>query len=76
MADEPTGNLDTRTSCEVIELFRRLNREIELTVILVTHDLEVARSAERGILLRDGQVICDTQSVEQAATALATSPLP
>ncbi len=70
MGDEPTGNLDTRTSREVIELFAKLNAEQHLTVILVTHDLNIARNARRNIVLRDGSVICDTLKHDEAAAAL------
>ncbi|MCC6508678.1 MAG: ABC transporter ATP-binding protein [Pirellulaceae bacterium] len=70
MGDEPTGNLDTRTSREIIELFRKLNEEHNLTVILVTHDLAVARTARRTLVLRDGAVVCDTTDTNQAAMAL------
>ncbi len=70
MGDEPTGNLDTKTSREVIDLFARLNVEQNLTVILVTHDLHVARNAKRNIVLRDGNVICDTMDHEEAAQAV------
>ncbi|MCC6494501.1 MAG: ABC transporter ATP-binding protein [Pirellulales bacterium] len=70
MGDEPTGNLDTRTSREVIEMFRRLNQENGLTVILVTHDQAVARNARRSIVLRDGEIICDTTDFHQAQDAL------
>ncbi|NOY42549.1 MAG: ABC transporter ATP-binding protein [Planctomycetes bacterium] len=74
MADEPTGNLDTRTSAEVIELFQQLNQEQEITVILVTHDQDVARNAKRTIVLRDGLVIEDTTDFEQALQALHSHP--
>src|SRR5207248_6412235 len=60
MCDEPTGNLDTRTAREVIHLFRTLNETGGLTVILVTHDQDIARSARRVIVLRDGAVVEDT----------------
>jgi ABC-type lipoprotein export system ATPase subunit len=70
MGDEPTGNLDTRTSREVIELFKRLNVEQNLTVILVTHDLAVARNTNRNIVLRDGLVIADTTDHEKASEAV------
>ncbi len=73
MGDEPTGNLDTRTSREVIELFRKLNDERSLTVILVTHDVSVARNARRNIVLRDGKIIADTQDHEAASLALKNS---
>ncbi len=56
LADEPTGNLDTARSREIGELLRQLNREEGLTVILVTHNLELARTADRIIELRDGQL--------------------
>lgn len=70
MGDEPTGNLDSKTSREVIELFEKLNREKNLTVILVTHDLAVARNARRNIVMRDGAVVCDTTDSEEAAEAV------
>ncbi len=70
LADEPTGNLDSKTSREVIALFRQLNEEEQLTVILVTHDLAVARHADRNIVLRDGLIVCDTTDSEEAANAL------
>ena len=66
MGDEPTGNLDSKTSREVIELFKRLNEESKITAILVTHDHAVARHARRAILLRDGSVFADTTDVDQA----------
>ncbi len=70
MGDEPTGNLDSKTSREVIELFRNLNEQNRLTVILVTHDLAVARHATRNIVLRDGRVIHDGSDHAVAAQAL------
>lgn len=70
MGDEPTGNLDTKTSREVIGLMEQLNRERELTIILVTHDQEVARYARRTIVLRDGTVICDTDDFDEALESL------
>ncbi len=73
MGDEPTGNLDSRTSREVIEMFRRLNEERNLTVILVTHDVSVARHARRNIVLRDGKIIADTTDHDAAALALKNS---
>ena len=70
MGDEPTGNLDSRTSRDVISLFRQLNEEENLTVILVTHDQNVARNAKRTLVMRDGEIVCDTTDFEQAAAAL------
>lgn len=73
MGDEPTGNLDSRTSREVIDLFRQLNEQNQLTVILVTHDLSVAKNARRNIVLRDGKILADTTDHEAAAVALRSS---
>jgi ABC-type lipoprotein export system ATPase subunit len=56
LADEPTGNLDSRTSEEILQMFRRLNEEEGLTVILVTHDSHVAEHAKRVIRIRDGLI--------------------
>ncbi len=70
MADEPTGNLDTRTSQEIIQLFRKLNSEFQLTVIIVTHDMEVARQARRILVLVDGEIAIDTTDSEAAEVVL------
>jgi ABC-type lipoprotein export system ATPase subunit len=56
-ADEPTGNLDSRTSEEILDLFQRLNRENGITIILVTHDPEVARHARRTLYIQDGMIV-------------------
>lgn len=70
MADEPTGNLDSRTSRDVIELIEQLNQEAGLTVILVTHDQEIARHARRIIMLHDGHIVQDTNDFDQALQSL------
>ncbi len=70
MADEPTGNLDTRTSKEIMELFRELNAKKGITVILVTHDQEIARNAKRVVVLRDGEVVEDTTNFTSALQTL------
>ena len=57
LADEPTGNLDSKTTVEIIKLLRSLNAEKKLTIIMVTHDMEQARDADRVIRLVDGQVV-------------------
>ena len=59
LADEPTGNLDTRTSVEVLEIFQRLQQERGITVILITHDPQVAEHASRLISVRDGRIVSD-----------------
>lgn len=70
LADEPTGNLDSRTGSDVLKLFHRLNRENGLTVIIVTHDHHVARAARRQIVLRDGNILVDTTDAEVAIKAI------
>ncbi len=62
LADEPTGNLDSRTSAEIIRLFWELNQNEHITVILVTHDPEIARYTQRTIALKDGLVLKDDRS--------------
>ncbi|MDY4031525.1 MAG: ABC transporter ATP-binding protein [Pyramidobacter sp.] len=59
MADEPTGNLDSKTSDEIMRLFQRLNREEGITIILVTHEPDVAAFAGRELLFRDGVILED-----------------
>ena len=71
MCGEPTGNLDTRTSREIMGLFKELNEQDGLTIILVTHDLEVARKAKRALVLVDGKVVSDTPDFDLAAASLA-----
>ena len=62
LADEPTGNLDTKTGHEVMEILGRLNQEQDVAVVLVTHDPEVASRARRQIHMRDGLVESDSAS--------------
>ena len=59
LADEPTGNLDTRTSIEVMGIFQRLNKERGITVVLITHEMDIAEYGTRTVTFRDGQVIAD-----------------
>jgi ABC-type lipoprotein export system ATPase subunit len=70
MADEPTGNLDSRTSKEIMAILRELNTSGGLTIILVTHDQDIARHARRWLVLHDGQIVEDTTDFEQARRAL------
>ena len=71
LADEPTGNLDSRTSLEIMDIFQKLNKD-GLTILMVTHEPDIADFSERIVTLRDGLIVSDKQ-VEpvQAATALA-----
>src|SRR5687767_5123577 len=61
LADEPTGNLDTRTSIEVMDIFQTLNRERGITVMLITHEQDIAEHGTRIIKFRDGRVVNDEQ---------------
>ena len=63
-ADEPTGNLDSETGARIVELLESLNRESQSTVVLVTHDLALARRARRIIRLSDGAVVSDDTTLE------------
>ena len=62
LADEPTGQLDSRTSAEIMEIFQQLNRTRGITIVVVTHSDEVARFASRIITFRDGQVVGDSRA--------------
>ena len=59
LADEPTGNLDSATSAEIMNLFQRLNRDQDITVVLVTHEIDIAGYARRQIHFKDGLVVSD-----------------
>jgi len=61
LADEPTGNLDTKTSVEIMELFQDLNMKEGITIVLVTHEPDIAKYAQRQIVFRDGLIISDTR---------------
>ena len=63
-ADEPTGNLDGKTGREVLTLLRQVNRELGITLVLVTHDLNVAEQADRIIQLADGKIACDSEVMD------------
>ena len=71
LADEPTGNLDTHTSAEIMDLFTQLNRDEGITVVLVTHDREIAAHAQRLVRFRDGIVEHDGAVVAEPAGAPA-----
>ena len=62
LADEPTGNLDSRTGLEIMAIFQRLNREAGITLILVTHELDIAACANRIIQFKDGRLVKDERA--------------
>src|SRR5256885_4313238 len=76
LADEPTGNLDTRTSIEVMDIFQRLNRERGITVVLITHEHDIAEYGTRIVSFRDGLVVADkpVQRRRLASDELAAWP--
>ncbi len=78
LADEPTGNLDTRTSIEVMGIFQRLNKERGITVLLITHEVDIAEYGTRIIRFRDGRVVADQAVARRrnAADELAALPPP
>jgi putative ABC transport system ATP-binding protein len=77
LADEPTGNLDSRTSVEVMEIFQKLNQERGLTIVLVTHEIDIAQFAKRAVIFRDGKIRKDEAITGRlhAAEVLKTLPV-
>lgn len=77
LADEPTGALDSRTSVEVMEIFQRLNRERGITLLLVTHEHDIAEYAQRVVIFRDGKIKSDEPVLHRrdAADELKTLPV-
>lgn len=65
LADEPTGNLDSKNSAEIMELFRRSNRELKQTILIITHDESIAEQCDRIIVLSDGKIISDEANASQ-----------
>jgi macrolide transport system ATP-binding/permease protein len=76
LADEPTGNLDSQTSAEIMTTLQRLNRERRLTVVLVTHNSDVAECADRTVTLRDGLIVSDVSKVSGATAGSMQVPAP
>src|SRR5580700_2652487 len=74
LADEPTGNLDTRTSLEVLALLQRLNKENGITIGLVTHEHDIAACASRVITVRDGKIVSDVRQEAPLDAAAALAP--
>nr|MBP6716420.1 ATP-binding cassette domain-containing protein [Acidobacteriota bacterium] len=78
LADEPTGALDTRTSIEVMGIFQRLNKELGITVMVITHEMDIAEYGTRYVRFRDGKVVLD-QAITKRRNAddeLAALPPP
>jgi putative ABC transport system ATP-binding protein len=78
LADEPTGNLDTRTSIEVMGIFQRLNVERGITIVLITHEMDIAEYGTRLVRFRDGKIQVDQKITQRrdAAAELAKLPPP
>ncbi len=76
LADEPTGNLDQANGERIFELLLRLNRDTGTTLVMVTHNEELARAADREVVLRDGRVVRDTVHVARDATPHPNGPTP
>ena len=70
LADEPTGNLDSKSGAEVMAVLQRLNREREITVVLVTHDETIAQHTERAVYLHDGHIINEEVITERLMAAV------
>lgn len=62
LADEPTGNLDTKTSEEIMGIFQRLNQEMGITIMMITHEPDIASFSKRVILFRDGRIVDDREN--------------
>ena len=77
LADEPTGNLDSRTSVEVMDIFQKLNQENGITVLLITHERDIAEYGNRIIKFRDGKILSDETNTRRriAADEFATLPV-
>ena len=69
LADEPTGNLDTKTSHEIMETLVSLNREQGVTIVLVTHEADIAAYADRIVTMRDGEIVSDERVTKPAVAA-------
>ena len=70
LADEPTGNLDSKTSEEIMGIFQRLNREMGITIIMITHEPDIASFAKRDIHFRDGRIVDDHENSAPTVAAV------
>jgi putative ABC transport system ATP-binding protein len=76
LADEPTGNLDTRTSIEVMSIFQRLNVERGITIVLITHEMDIAEYGTRLVRFRDGKIQVDQKIMHRRDGAVELAKLP
>jgi putative ABC transport system ATP-binding protein len=76
LADEPTGNLDTRTSIEVMEIFQELQRVRGITVIVITHEHQIAEYGTRIVCFRDGRIVSDTPNTSSRLASDELERLP
>jgi putative ABC transport system ATP-binding protein len=76
LADEPTGNLDSRTSVEIMEILQRLNRDRRISIVLITHEHDIAEYAERVVTFKDGRVIADAVVDRRRDAAAEMETLP
>jgi putative ABC transport system ATP-binding protein len=76
LADEPTGNLDTRTSIEIIAIFQQLNLDRRISVVLVTHELDIATYASRQVRFRDGRIVSDELNGKPASATETLKSMP
>jgi macrolide transport system ATP-binding/permease protein len=76
LADEPTGNLDTRMSHDIMQTLTRLNREQGVTVVVVTHEADIAAYADRTLTMRDGEVVSDVSKPKPQTERTGTGPTP
>jgi putative ABC transport system ATP-binding protein len=76
LADEPTGNLDSRTSLEIMEILQRLNREKGITILVITHEHDIAEYGHREVTFRDGRVVSDRKIERRRDAAAERAALP
>ena len=76
LADEPTGNLDSRTSVEVMDILQKLNQERGLTIVLVTHEADIANFAKRAVVFRDGTIRKDEPISQRAFAEMVLKNMP
>ncbi|SEG35002.1 putative ABC transport system ATP-binding protein [Bryocella elongata] len=72
LADEPTGNLDSKTSLEVMDIFQKLQRERGITIVLITHEMDVAEYGSRIVSFKDGLIVSDVQNTQKATYTVET----